>query len=123
MPDLPSTTTLAVIDEVRDGREREQSGGRVAARVRDQPTGGRRELGERVVPARRAQPMRTGEVDDHRAGRRVQRGRRFVVQAAEDELGPGRTRLLVRDEAGKGPVAVAGEPRIERARGLPGQRV
>src|SRR4029079_18511537 len=92
-----------------DRHEREQRRGRVAPRVRDQASRGRSELGQRVAPVLR-EAMRPGEIDDYRAFRRVE----VVVEAAEDESGPGRERLLIRDELRKRSVPVPGEPRVER---------
>ena len=69
------------------------------------------------------EPVRAGEVDDDRVGRRHERGGRVVVEAAEDELGAGGQRLVVRDEDGQRPVPVAAEPRVERVGRLPGERV
>ena len=120
------------LDRVHERREREQDGGGVAARVRDQRPFGREELRDRVAPgAERAggrmlepvplriergvvEPVRAREVDDDGVGRRLERCRPLVLEAAEDELGAGRERLVVGDERRQRAV----QARVEHARGL-----
>ena len=63
--------------------------------------------------------MCAGEVDDDRAGRRLDLGRARVREAEEDDVGAGRERLVVRHERGQMPV----QPQIERGRRLPGERI
>ena len=79
------------VDDVRERREREHRGGRVAAGVRDQAAGRRLQLGQRVAPVGLrlglrvleavplriergvGDPVRAGEVDDDAVGRRIER--------------------------------------------------
>ena len=65
------------------------------------------------------EPVRAREVDDDGVGRRLERRRPLVLEAAEDELGSGRERLVVRDERRQRAV----QPRVEDARGRAGERV
>jgi hypothetical protein len=102
------------VDQVRDRREREQRRRRVAARVRDEPRRGWRELGHRVAPVRERtgkrvleavplavercvlQPVCAREVDDDGVLGRGERGGFLVPEAGEDHVRAGRERLLVR---------------------------
>ena len=69
------------------------------------------------------QPVTAGEVDDDALGRRLDPRRLLVAEAEEDDVRAARERLVVRDEGGGRRGAVAGEPRVERGGGLPGERV
>ena len=65
------------------------------------------------------EPVRAREVDDDGVGRRFERSRPLVVEAAEDELRPGTGGLRVRDERRH----VAVQARVEGACRLTGERV
>jgi hypothetical protein len=65
------------------------------------------------------EPVRTGEVDDDGARRRLERRRLLVAQACEDDLGARRERLRVRDERRQVPV----QPDVERRGTSPRERV
>ncbi len=67
--------------------------------------------------------MRAGKIDHDPARRRVDRRRPFVREAEEDHVGSGRKGRVVRDEARHATPAVAPEPRVERRRGVAGERV
>ena len=102
------------VDRVRERREREQDRGRVAAGVRDQRPVRRCQLRQRVAPVaerlrlrvleavpglvrgRVGEAVRAGEVDDDCVRRRLERGRALVAEAAEDDVGAGCERLVVR---------------------------
>ena len=92
---------------------------------------GRPRLGQAVAPGAQAprvpraggfgvaQPVSGGRVDDDCAGRRLEGGRRFVADAQEDHVGSDVGRLRVRHERGQ----VTVEARVERDRGVAGQRI
>ena len=102
------------VDRLGERQEREQHRGRVAAGARDEPAGGRQQLGERVAPVdepagigvreavpllvrgRARQPVAAGEVDDDALGGRLEPRRLLVPEAEEDDVGAARERLLVR---------------------------
>ena len=104
------------VDRCGKGAEREQHRGRVAARVRDQPSLGRRQLGEPVRPVaelvgprvreavpllvlrRVREPVRAGEVDHDPARGRLERRGVLVREAEEGDVGLARERRVVRDE-------------------------
>ena len=60
-----------------------------------------------------------GEVDDDRAGRRLEHRRALVAEAGEDDVRAGRERLLVRDEGRQRAV----QPDVERRGRLARERV
>ena len=65
------------------------------------------------------QPVRPGEIDDDRTGRRLERGRPLVAEAEEDELRARGGRLVVPDEGRQRSV----QPDVERRGGRARQRV
>ena len=77
----------------------------------------------RVVRERVAEPVTAGEVDDDALHGRIERGGVLVAEAEEDDVGAAGERLVVRDEGGSVGGAVPRQTRVERARGLPRQRV
>ena len=76
-----------------------------------------------VVEGAVPQAVCAGEVDDHSARGRLEGRRPLVIEADEHEVGAARQGFLVRHEGGSAACAVAGEAGVERARGLPGERV
>jgi hypothetical protein len=65
------------------------------------------------------EPVRAREIDEDGVGRSCERGSPLVLEAAEDELGAGRKRHLVRRERGQRSV----QARVEHARRRAGERV
>ena len=63
--------------------------------------------------------MGAGQVDDERVGGRLEGGRLVVVEAQEEDVGAACGGLGIRHEGRQGAV----KSRIERLRGLPGERV
>lgn len=77
----------------------------------------------RLVDVRISEAVRSGEIDhDATSGRGDRRGF-LVVEAEKDDVGATRQRCVVRDEARDSAPPVTAEPRVERVRGLPGERV
>ena len=130
-----------VLDQSSDRREGEQHGRRVATGIRDEPFRGRcnfrkgvrpgherRGIGmleavPRLVDLRISETVRTGEIDDDAARGRRDRCGLLVAETEEDDVGATRQRRVVRDEAGDPAPPVSAEPRVERVRGPPGERV
>ena len=120
-----------LIDGSGERSERQQRGGRVAARVRDQVPDGWRELREPVAPrtggdavplgrkGRVDESVRAGEVDHDRVGRRIDGGRLRVVEAEKEQLCADCERLLVRDERRQRAV----QTHVERRRASAGEGV
>ena len=129
------------LDRVCDRSEREQDRSRVAARIGDEPPARRAQLREAVRPrpervgprmleavplgidAGVVEAVRTGQVDDDAARRRLERCGFLVRKTEERDVGARLQRRLVRDEPRHAAPAVASEPRVEHARCLAGQRV
>jgi hypothetical protein len=129
------------VDRGRDGPEREEHGGRVAARVRHEPALRRRQLGQPVRPPaelvrtrvleavpglvlrRIGEPVSAREVDHDAASRGLESSGVLVRQAEEGHVGLAGERRGVRDQPRDALAAVAVETWVEGGRILSGERV
>ena len=111
-PGLAVDDDVRRIDRVAQRDECEQSRSCIAAGVRDERSFRWEELGQRVAPPprprvveavplriqRRVEPVRSRQVDDDDARRRLERGRPLVAEAEEEDVGAGAGRIVVSDE-------------------------